>query len=231
MTNPCTLLDLKNRVLGLFDEGSSAFYVPDDLLTSWINEGLGELHRLIIKENKDFFRSIKSYITTANVKQYQLPDDFYELSGVDAFINSYIYSVPRFTNSQRNYYSFNIIYPWLVGYELTGNFIVFQSFPTSQVQFNINYIRQFDLMSNNNSHIDQMIPKGWEKYVILYAAIYCKLKEESDPSFLEKQLDKISIDIKSDCKSRDSNLPVCLLPTNTYLNVPRFLGPATFRGM
>lgn len=148
------------------------------------------------------------------------PDPFYKLEGVDLALNNaqnaYV-TVNKFNFSDRNrfvypntastiYGVFNLQYR-LLGMTSSGTQqIEFIPTPSAGQALRIWYTPRMKQLLNDNDVTNQGI-SGWIEYVIVKAAYYALVKEESDTTNLVLQLAALQKRIEETAANRDAGMP------------------------
>ena len=151
-------------------------------LDAWINEGAQILYeKMISAYGPGFVQSEAELTTVANTTDYPLPADFFKLYGIDLNVSGIVRSLKPFENSERNFYR-NSILRWrgwrnVSRYQIVGANLRLYPAPDATT----GTIYYAPVVSTLTEDTDTMsFPNGWERYVVLYAAIQCMMKEESD---------------------------------------------------
>src|SRR4051812_1551341 len=98
-----TLLELRTKSRQRSDMENSEF-VSDSELTGYINSSIAELHDILAQAyGTDYFVIPYEFSTTSGEDEYELPEDFYKLHGVDAAVNGTDFiNLKRFNFNERN---------------------------------------------------------------------------------------------------------------------------------
>jgi hypothetical protein len=192
-----TLKTVRDMVRQRCDMVNSNF-ITDDELNGYINLSYFELYDILTTKFQDYDVAVSSVIPTAsgtiqnNLIFFDLPDDFYKLSGVDLVQaptgNNYAVTLKSFPWPERNKFLTPITTLYHVAnvrYCLRGKKLVIAPCIQMGVWLNIWYIPRPVALVADASVIDGV--SGWEEYVIIDAAIKCLQKEESDVSVLMAQ--------------------------------------------
>lgn len=82
-----------------------AGFVPDSAtgIDAWINEGVQILHeKLVSAYGEDYLESSAAFTTVAGQTDYDLPQDFFKLLGIDLQVSGKARTLQRFERSERN---------------------------------------------------------------------------------------------------------------------------------
>ncbi len=201
-----TLTTLLSRVRSRADMVSSAF-VTDADITVWLNEGAQKLHEKLVEAMGEEYVSSSSTLTTvAGTKDYALPATFYKLYGVELPIDGDMRSLTPYNRAERNNYtSTRFSATEVPRYSLVGSNLRILPTPSSALVGAILFAPTFTLLSSGSDTCN--FPNGWERYVVLYAAIQALLKEESSVSGLSQMLLKEEKDLDEMKQMRDLAAP------------------------
>lgn len=198
---------------------------------SYINQAMFELYDLLITSYEDYFvASPAAFQVNGSTYLYPLPDGatsftdlngnayvappFYKLLGVDLALNTAQnawVTVDKFNFIDRN----RFIYPntsstiygvFNLQYRMLGSNVEFIPTPSGGQSLRYWYIpRLTELLKDND--ITTAGISGWIEYVIVRAAIYALVKEESDTASLERQLVYLKQRIEESAVNRDAGRP------------------------
>jgi hypothetical protein len=216
-----TLLQLRTGARQLADQENSGF-ISDSELTSYINYGCRKLYDLLVGAfGEQYYMTSDTIATVAGTQDYDLPDDFYQLVGVELQLSAQEYLTLRpFGFTKRNYYSFPGRY--LISgdenlrYALVGQKIRFVPIPNSVKTIRLDYVPAFTLLSADADTFDGI--NGWEDYVMIDAAIKMKQKEESDVNVLMAMKQEIEAKIQGLKNKRDQSFPKTVQDTRRVNN-------------
>lgn len=161
----------------MLEQGTSrTSLVTDRELTHYINRSLEELYDLIIKTyDANYFLDGYEFTATSGRRDYNLPDDFYKLGGVDIDVSGETYSLQNFNFSERNYYeSSTTLSRWdepAMHYNLQGNSLRILPAPDGGNKITLWYTKLPPKLSADNDVITNTIIRGWTEYVTTDAAI------------------------------------------------------------
>lgn len=214
-----TLLQLRTAVRERADIVNSLFFT-DSELNGYINQSLFELYDLLVESyGENYFVAPPHIITTDGTNQfYQLPNDFFKELGVDLLLNGQQESavtVKQFNFADRNRYSipnFQTFYGVTnLRYRLNGDYIWFTPIPAANQTLRLWYVPSLTTLANDTDSFDGF--SGWTEYVIIDAAIKCKVKEESDASLLVAAKERMMKRIESASKNRNAASPPTVADT------------------
>ena len=173
---------------------------------SWINEGLQILYEKLTEAyGEDYVESTAALTTVAGTSDYALPDDFFKLIGIDLNIYGAIRTLKPYTNQERNTLRQAIpSYITIPRYRIVGGFL--RLLPaTISTTGTLFYLPMMPRLTDPSDAVD--FPNGWERYVVMYAAIQCRIKEESDCREMMTFLQKWDAELASIVEERDLAAP------------------------
>lgn len=161
-------------------------FVTDVELNAYLNAGLTELYDLLVgARGQDYYFNSVTIPLVSNQTDYVITNyapDFYDLLGIDLFVNGRFITLGRFEFAERNRFQNPTILslgaPMV--YNIIGNKIRFLPPPSGQYQVTLNYIPAPPTLVNNADTFDGVA--GWEEYAISHAVMLMLTKQESDPS-------------------------------------------------
>lgn len=186
-------------------------------LTEWnsyINQSAFELYDILTTLYEDYYvQDPLIFSTDGTTAQYDLPDDFYKVLGVDLGLasntNAWV-SIPKFNFSARNNYIFPQLTSTYLGvfnlrYRLVGNTLMFIPTPSAGQSVRLWYVPRLVPLLKDTDILDGI--SGWIEYVITDAAIKALQKEESDTSVLMAQKQALLKRIEESAMNRDAGMP------------------------
>lgn len=204
-----TLTTLRARVRERADQPVAGFIADSATsLDALINEGVQELHDLLVsKYGNDYLFSSGSINLVAGTATYALPADFLKLFGIDAVFQGNTVALKPFVFAERNRHKNDgLAFPFqLPRYHIEGANIRFYPVPTAAMTLTVFYAPVSTLLVNAGDAVN--FPNGWERYVVLDAAIKCLLKEESDASALMAEKAALKKHIEESAENRDAAAP------------------------
>lgn len=187
--------DLRLRAKRRADlEGSN--FVSDEEWNDYLREGAAELHGIIVDLNEDYLLKSKEISLTANTDSYVLPDDFLKLRGVDLLETSggnIKYTLLEYSFRDRNQYQIiSQFVDWGEGfrYHVEGNAIKFTPVPSGSDTVNLHYIQDAPELENDKSTLPLVYGRQWERYVVIYAAMEAKSKQDAPVDNLARKLER-----------------------------------------
>jgi hypothetical protein len=173
-------------------------------LDAWINEGVQKLTEMLIKAyGEEFIEAESAFNTVAGTTDYNLPVDLVALYGVDMTIGGVGFSLMPYPRTERNLYKNVLQGTWKMRprYKMIGmgpGVLRLLPAPDAAYACKILYAPSAPLLVNVGDTVN--FPNGWERYVVVYAAIQCLAKEESataelrtERAAMEKELAEIAI--------------------------------------
>lgn len=173
-------------------------------LDAWINEAHQKLHGMLVDALGEEYVSSTSSFTTSATSDYALPSGFYKLFGVDLEYHGIMRALTRYERPERNAYR-EIRPEALPRYSLVGSNLRLYPIPTAGLAGTILYAPEATVLVNAGDSVTY--PNGWEKYIVIDAAIQALLKEESDTRALMAERERIEKEIREAKEARDMATP------------------------
>lgn len=217
-----TLAQVREKVRERADMQNSTF-ITDSELTGYINSSYAELYDLIIdRHGEDYYISFQDFAASGGQSEFNLPNDFYKLRGVDLDPNSgQTITLKRFQFQERNRYNnLNVLFDGEARYSLRGNKLVLIPALNSTRNVRLWYVPRPSELSASGDTLDGV--NGWEEYVVVDAAIKCRVKEESDIQELLIAKQSLEMRINKMADSRDANEPIRITDTERMNNLFNF---------
>lgn len=205
-----TLATLRTRVRERADMPTAGFIADSSTsLDAFINEGAQRLHERLIDSLGEEYVSSTSTITTASgTSDYAVPSDFFRLYGVDLTIHGKVRTLKPFGRNERNYFrnaTNNANWLGTPRYSLVGGNVRLYPIPQGVYSGSILYAPTITVLSSTSDTVN--FPNGLERMVVLYAAIQCLIKEESDYRPLQRLLDQEEAALDELKYQRDAAFP------------------------
>ena len=210
MSDTLTVTQLITKVRERADMLNSQF-VTDTEITGYIDYSYKELYDLLVESVEDYNLSSASFTIASGSNTYSLPSDFYKLRGLDDLTNpSRPRSVRKFAFNERNDFTVDGLtlssYEYSdVTYRVTGSVLTLMPPENAAKNYLLWYVPKASTLSSGSDTADGV--QGWLEYVIVDAAIKCKIKEESDISDLERAKKNLNERIVRLRHNRDQALP------------------------
>lgn len=194
---------------------AASSFVTDDEINQWLNDGIKQLYdKLIHARGEDYWSTSSSTPFVSGTALYSLPTDFYQLLEVVADDGGQNYfRVMRFqrgeTANVMNQHAFGFTYGTVptaldLRFRLGTNYIEFRPTPNfTGWNFTLYYVPIVNELKTDGSTINGV--HGWEDYAVIWAAIRCLTKEESDTAGLVAQLKLLDQRIGQMAPNRDSS--------------------------
>lgn len=214
-----TLAQIKSRARQKADMENSNF-IQDPELLNYINEAYFTWYDLVVEAFEDYYLSADplEFNLAAGVSQFTLPDDFYKLAGVDRAIsiNSNRFYPLRKTkwrgrNQTEDRFSYYGLQP-TVTYRIFKDTIQFTPRDAALGDYKLFYIPLATALVDDGDEIDTY--NGFENLLIIDVAIKMLAKEESDPSLLLLERQRLEEKMKEMLIDRDINNGEVIEETN-----------------
>ena len=201
-----TLTVLRTRVRERADMVGSSFVADTTTeLNAWINEANQKLHGMLVDAmGEEYISSSSAFTTLADTSDYAVPSGFYKLYGVDLDYHGVMRSLKQYTRAERNTY--RELHPeYLPRYSLVGTNIRLYPTPTAGLTGAILYAPEATVLVNGGDTVSY--PNGWERFIVIDAAIQALAKEESDIRTLAGERAAIIKEIEQTKETRDLATP------------------------
>jgi fibronectin type 3 domain-containing protein len=196
-------------------------------MTEWntyINQSYFELYDLLTTIYEDYFIHAPYIFQTTGGAQYDLPDDFYKLLGVDCGLANNVNAwatLKKFPFAKRNEYVYPQISTTLLGifdlrYRVMGNTLYFIPTPASGQFIRVWYVPKMTQLLQDTDILTGI--SGWSEYVIVDAAIKAMQKEESDVSVLGAQKMMLIKRIEAAGANRDQGMADTIADTRSNID-------------
>ena len=203
-----TLTTLRSRVRERADMAGSNFVADTATgLDAWINEANQKLHGMLVDAlGEEYVSSSSALATVADTSDYALPTGFFKLYGVDLTIAGYIRALLPYNRMERNAYRNDQNYGWHIPrYSIVGSYLRIYPTPTSVLSGTIYYAPEATVLTAGTDSVSY--PNGWERFIVLDAAIQALLKEESSVTALIQERDAVVREIAQTKENRDLASP------------------------
>lgn len=215
MSSTRTLLEMRNRARQLSDMVGSTF-ITDDELTDIVNSHCQGLYDLLIEvRGQAYYALEKSIPTKVGKSEYNLPDEFYQLSGAPILYDGNHYHQLRTWEENERARLLNLSNSTCVRdcrYRLVAGKVVILPAPnTAAWTLKLRYVPTFTKLVDDSEVFDGI--NGWERWVELNSAIDMLAKEESDFTARAAQLQQVEARIRKLGPSRDAANPPRIVDT------------------
>jgi hypothetical protein len=183
-------------------------------LWAWVNEANQKLHGMLVEALGEEYVSSSAAITiVAGTTDYAVPTGLFKLYGIDATISGYTQSLRQYQRRERNLYKnansggiggltrYGLEVPH---YSLVGSNIRLLPAPTSVFTCTVLYAPEATVLTAGTDTVNY--PNGWERFIVIDAAIQCLAKEESDVRTLVAERDAIVKEIALAKEQRDLSM-------------------------
>jgi hypothetical protein len=215
MANTTTRLELRTRAKLRADMENTAF-VSDSEWNHYINQGNSELYDLIVTVYEDYFVTKAPTFTDDRadgiytVSDVITANNVYKILGVDMGVNGSTVRLKKFSFAERNMYDSNIA--TLYGFEnhrwhYQGATIRIIPANASNNVITVWYIPETPLLENDTGvggTVEAVYNRGWEEYIVIYAARKALLKEESNTNKLDDELLMLGATIQAFAANREA---------------------------
>lgn len=223
-----TLQELMDRARQYADMQNNNF-ITDPELKLYIKNACTKYWNLINQLGQDYnLITSPTTLFESNVKDYALPTDFLHVRGVDLAVssspqpNDIWLNVKPFQFAERNRFQG---YPYFSGfgistylrYRIKNNFISFDPYPQGYGSFRIHYTPVMPDLTQPTDTIDGV--NGFEDYIALKTAERMLAKEESDVSWVLKEINEFEVMIKQSADDRNRDRSDRVQDINADINL------------
>lgn len=199
---PVTLAELTTRARERADMVGSSF-VSDQSFYKWITEGHQKLHAMLVDAlGEEYAYELASFTTAEGQIDFAVPCCFYKLYGVDMEINGRVVALKPFNRAERN------IYRNMTGsaslapmYSLSGGNLKLYPVPPAGMVGEVIYAPEATRLTLSTDQVSY--PNGWERFIVIDAAIQALAKEESSVTTLVNERQLIVNEIQATKEQRD----------------------------
>lgn len=210
---------LLSRARGRADMANSTF-VSDTDFYRFITEGYQKLHEKLVGcygSEYSEATAVLSFTTdpldgvTTSTTDYALPAGFFVLYDVDLGTQVPPRTLKPYMRNERN----GLVNSWHQEprYRIVGKSDgtpVLRILPATTERVLIRYAPEVDPVGGSSV---LQIPNGWERYIVVYAAIQALLKEESDVNGLRGELQVMEAELQAIKADRDYQNPQSVVDT------------------
>ena len=158
-------------------------FVSDDELDQYINQGVAELHNILVNTHSDYFMATSTLTTVADTDAYALPDNFLKLLKVRMTSQGSTYNLKQVMVDEMEgvpaYGIDNGLVPYR--YRILGNQIYLHPTPsTANDSIVLWYVPQSVPLSHPAAKVSYAVAPGFEEFIVSHAAAMMALKEDTD---------------------------------------------------
>lgn len=215
MSRVATFVEMKLAAREASDMVNSDF-VSDVEVGGLVNTYVAELYDLLVAAyGHAYYASHYHFNTVSGTDTYPIltlagaGGNFYQLLGIDIDLGGgQVLTCEPFAFHSRNRYKSGTV-TWQQGqpiaYRIHGSNFVFVPTPSGVYTVTVHYIPAATVLSDDADEFDGI--NGWERYVVVSAAIAMLQKEQSDPSVLLAEKASLTQRINALSKNRDAGEP------------------------
>lgn len=207
MARTFTLNDLIEDVRVRTDLQNDTGFVSDAEITRYLNQSITEWYELVVQSRgEEYFLQIDTIKTEVGVTDYELPEDFYRLAGVDIEYCGRTISLRPLPFAERAKYLNDKSAPHPSRYHVmghrTGDLLFLVPAPRSEMRVEVYYIPTAPSLDvdTRDEKIDGI--SGWEEYAVVDTAIKVMQKGDRDVSVLLLQKAKLEQRIEAMAQDR-----------------------------
>ena len=217
MSESVTLALLKTQVRETANMENSQF-VSDAELARYIDLSYARLYNMLIKADDNYYTIGPTEFTVpTGSNSFALPTDFFKLMGIDCKFGSSWYPIKPFEMAERGRWvnANKLAYVGLINiaYKIMGSNIIFYPQESVSGSYRYWYIPQRTPLVLDTDTMDGL--QGFQRFVVIDAAIKCSQKEEADCSALLEEKNEIIAEINSMARNSDMGYPKKVQDTTT----------------
>jgi hypothetical protein len=190
--------------------GSSFITDTSTSLWAWVNEANQKLHgKLVEALGEEYVSSVSALSTIAGTSDYAVPSGFFKLYGVELTLGGLITPLQPFMRAERNDFrnangSAYVARRYMDDsprYALIGSNIRIYPVPQQVFTGSILYAPEATVLTAGTDTVNY--PNGWERFIVLDAAIQALAKEESSVTALVAERAEVVAEIDLAKEQRD----------------------------
>jgi hypothetical protein len=202
-----TLAQLREYTRQRADVENDGRHTDDAEVDALINASVEFLHSMLVDgTDGTLFAKNASGLTKLGDNSYQLPSDFSQLVSLDiksggVYLRSQQADPQDYAQLTLNSYGGQNFYNHLLRWNTAqgrGELFIFPA-PTNTIDIAVQYIPEPPVLSTDSDTLNW--PTFWYQWVVLDAAIQISIKEESDPSALLGERNKVEKRIRDHIRS------------------------------
>ena len=236
MANSSTVNSLLLEIRQRTDRVNATNLDDETELKPWIRKSASHLYELMVKGGDDWYTVSSVLSLVAGQDTYTLPADFRHMVQVYMFYNAGKYRRPIDTFTARQ--KAGSMYPtyndyWWMRYKLQRNKIIFTPVPGNSITnaVELNYVPQYVEPDSDEAPFDDVLPNGWEEWVVLDVCIKIRTKQRQDTADMRQDRAAMERLIIVGSAYRDSGLQMMTdmdSPYYTGLGFGAPSGPAVY---
>lgn len=237
MANSQSVVTLVSLIRARSDQTNSTTFDDATELRPWVKQSLLQLNEILIQQWRDYYLVRKPLSLLAGQEMYSLPPDFRAMQDVFLLYN-YGRSRVRLrlfapNRASRSKYVIQSAAP--VAYRILRNQIWFTPIPQRDVAnaIELHYTPFFHPPLLDYSPIDDVLPNGWDEWVVLDVMEKMNNKLRLDPTQTQRAKQEMLSRLLAGAHNRDGEPPVMLDVSGrkdsiVFMGTPS--GPATWVG-
>lgn len=207
MARTFTLTQLIEDVRARTDLQHDTGFVSDAEITRYLNQSITEWYELVVQaRGEEYFLLIDTIKTEPGVTDYELPEDFYRLVGVDVEYSGRTISLRPLPFAERAKFLNDKSAPHPSRYHVmghkTGDLLYLIPAPRSEMHVEVYYIPTAPSLdiAERDEKIDGI--SGWEEYAVVDTCIKVLQKGDRDVSVLFAQKQQLQRRIETMAQDR-----------------------------
>lgn len=195
-----TLGEIKRHARELADqESQTSDFIDETELRAMVNRSVGRWHGILARAVPERYEA-EAAIDPQDPASLILPEDYFATLAVEYEEQGYRYDIHRAMFAERNRYQSISPNEHAIAYRISANRLILLPETSTGNYFHL-YVTLPPLLVNDSDTIDGV--NGWEEWIIFDVAIKMVLKEESDPSPLILERNKIQFEMDAAAEERE----------------------------
>lgn len=178
-------------------------FVTDAELIGYINHVHKRFYNKVTTTFENYYVSTAALSIAAGTDLYDLPSDMLKLLGLDVNRNGQVMTLLPWSLNERNREQRTSDAPYR--YIIRGTKLQILPKPDAAYTGTFLYIPVATEITNANQTVE--VWNGFDEYIMLGAAVFCKQKEESDTSILMIMMKEVEQEIMDMLRGRDAGFP------------------------
>lgn len=187
-------------------------HVTDAMITVWLNQGIADLWDMLVFSDPERHYVTDTISTTTGTESYVLPDDFYQMRGVDVEIQGRRYPIEPLQFQERlgplTDGDLAVFGAPVTRYQVrssgidgSGTRLYFDPDPGTHT-YRIHYVQAPQLLASGTDELDGVA--GWEDYPVEFARKLALERQEQDSSPAHAALEQLRGRIRKMASLRDA---------------------------
>ena len=226
MANP-TLSDIVSRIRQRADIVNDGKHISDSDIKAYANTSIAAVYQMLAKGDSKIFGRLAGGLFNLGDNRWQLPSDHYKLLDVSVRRSgNWLRAEEMDAQEYAQNLDRNDVYSVYPRFQLLFNtdegwfeLVIFPT--TAQDDILVTYLPKPPVLSLDAHELKLPVPDAVE-WVILDAAVNCRIREESDPSAMMAEREKVEKRLIADIRDLTPNTPKTIRRTSRSRSYRRF---------